>query len=499
MIKMASCDQSGEVYITDDSVYRIIAPESTDKILSLVDNIKNNFSDCGIVETDIVDFSDNIYSEFCLDKNTRVLKHEKIKFISYPHEWCASMLKDAALFSLNLAVLLHSKNLYIKDLHPWNILFSGCQPIMIDFTSLVDKETLFSEKYLISNTKYKKESDDMKILYITEEILKRTFVPYFFMPLLGYYLKKYKKVHNLIENATLNASTYTINFANYALPIEYKVSKMKEIAKLIRYKWTLKKLFKFFERNNVIKFYKKLYLHILNMNVDILKSDYSDYYELKSENVNHIFSEDWNNKQKTVYNELKHDEIYTVLDVASNTGWYAVLAAKLGKKVVAFDIDDACVELLYKRAKEEKLDILPLVVNFNNITKDRYSTEDGNYILLNGFKRFQCDAVLVLGILHHLILGEGRTFEEVVQELAKLCSKKLILEFIDLNDKLIQNNRGFFKAYDKDQTLAENYNIENLIKEIGKCFENIVVKKSSPKSRYLLICSEPKKWLKSKM
>ena len=61
--------------------------------------------------------------------------------------------------------------------------------------------------------------------------------------------------------------------------------------------------------------------------------------------------------RKAVYQTLNVPEISTIFDVACNTGWYSVLAVKLGKHVVAFDIDEACVDALYNQVKTERLDI----------------------------------------------------------------------------------------------------------------------------------------------
>src|SRR5678815_1068770 len=65
-----------------------------------------------------------------------VVRHRCVPFVSYPQERCAAMFKDAALTYLQLAERLRSHGLRLKDTHPWNLLFDGCNPVYVDFTSI---------------------------------------------------------------------------------------------------------------------------------------------------------------------------------------------------------------------------------------------------------------------------------------------------------------------------------------------------------------------------
>src|SRR4029079_18055617 len=67
---------------------------------------------------------------------------------TYPHEWAASMLKDAALLHVQLFLDLGARGLTLKDWHPYNILFEGTTPRFIDFTSIIPIEELPSQAYL---------------------------------------------------------------------------------------------------------------------------------------------------------------------------------------------------------------------------------------------------------------------------------------------------------------------------------------------------------------
>ena len=174
----------------------------------------------------------------------------------------------------------------------------------------------------------------------------------------------------------------------------------------------------------------------------------------KGEDQDCTYSNEWNLKQKSVYNTINKDSINSVLDVAyANTGWYAMMAEKIIKSVIAFDIDEGSIEVLYKIIKDRNLNILPLVMNFTEMTKNRFSINDGNdTVILSAESRFKSDSVIALGIIHHLVLGLGMSLKEVIQSLDSLCQKQLVIEFVELEDPMIQNEPSFFKAFFKDES-----------------------------------------------
>ena len=91
-----------------------------------------------------------------------------------------------------------------------------------------------------------------------------------------------------------------------------------------------------------------------------------------------------------------------------------MMAEKINKSVIAFDIDEGCIEHLYKHVKDNKSDVLPLVMNFTELTKDRFSIHDGNTVIMSAESRFKSDSVIVLGIIHHLVLGLGLSLNQVL-------------------------------------------------------------------------------------
>ncbi len=76
--------------------------------------------------------------DFPISDNTlayKVIKPEKIKFISYPYEWSFSQLKDAALLTLNIQKEALLSEMALKDASAYNIQFQDGHPILIDTLS----------------------------------------------------------------------------------------------------------------------------------------------------------------------------------------------------------------------------------------------------------------------------------------------------------------------------------------------------------------------------
>src|SRR6185436_4312865 len=71
-----------------------------------------------------------------------------------------------------------------------------------------------------------------------------------------------------------------------------------------------------------------------------------------------------------VHDVLREHAPCTVLDLGANTGWYSVLAARLGASVIALEDDESCIDILYGRSKREHLRILPLKGTFAGLTTE---------------------------------------------------------------------------------------------------------------------------------
>ncbi len=65
-----------------------------------------------------------------------VIESRRIPIVSYPSEWSFSMLKDAALVTLDANLLCLKSGFILKDASAFNVLFEGTKPTIIDIASI---------------------------------------------------------------------------------------------------------------------------------------------------------------------------------------------------------------------------------------------------------------------------------------------------------------------------------------------------------------------------
>ena len=69
------------------------------------------------------------------------LQHERVPLITWPYEWCFSMLREAALLQLELMERSLKEDCILKDASAYNFQFQGTQPILIDTQPQVVHQT----------------------------------------------------------------------------------------------------------------------------------------------------------------------------------------------------------------------------------------------------------------------------------------------------------------------------------------------------------------------
>lgn len=421
-----------------------------------------------------------------------VLEHEKAPFISYPHEWSALMLKDAALFHLDLFRQLAPYGLTIKDMHPQNVVFDGARPVFVDFASLIPLDDLTSQQYLepAARTGLISCLWDRQGLFV-HEMYRRMFEPYLLLPLEMMAQGRHARARERMLATTLNASREVITrnevFGRYT-SARFAFEARDRLRKLSLVGGDARKT----------RFFRRLRNDVEALDVWPPESGYASYYEEKDEAFGFEPNDAWNAKQHTIFRVLDRLRAKTVLDLAGNTGWFAILAAKVGANVVSFDIDEACADVLYERAKRDTLPVLSLVLDSTKPTPDvpalEYEDEPKHYgdeapLLLAATRRLKCELVMALAIVHHLALGQNRSFPEIVDMLDGFTGSHLAVEFVDKMDELIVAEREFFPAYKANAAAFGWYTEQNLVDELRKHFQRVEVLPSHPESRTILLCS----------
>jgi SAM-dependent methyltransferase len=125
------------------------------------------------------------------------------------------------------------------------------------------------------------------------------------------------------------------------------------------------------------------------------------------------------------------------LDAGSNTGHFSLRAARAGASVVAIDFDSVVAGRLWRQARSERLDVLPLVVNLARPTP------------ATGWRNRECaafleraagafDAVFMLALLHHLLVTERIPLGEVIDLAAELTTDLAVVEWVGKEDPMFR-------------------------------------------------------------
>jgi SAM-dependent methyltransferase len=485
-LRFTGFDVVGEVFLDKGRVLRGIYTGNGDTYRDILQICEHhNLFRSGIVPT--YELALNPYPERHYDL---VLEHERVPFISYPYEWTAGMLKDAALFHIELFQELNQYGLTIKDFHPYNILFRNTEPVFIDFTSIIHSDSLKNEEYLQPSRMglifglFRSLGGIDSLLYY--QMYKIMCLPYFVLPLYLMQQFRHNYARKRMMETTLNSKNARViipaEMLCYAIPRPWRW-KHDIILYLAR---TASKYLALLQREKSKKrFWEILKNEVAALQPSLSGSDYSAYYDSKAEEFGFEPSLDWTPKNRVIYESIRHLRPETLLDIGCNTGWFSILASKLGCRVVAIDNDEACAGILYTRAKREHLDILPLVLDVTNTDRDR-----GDIVSIAVEERLKCDVVLALAIIHHMVLGRGQSFAEVVQLLNSFARNHLILEFVPLNDDRIIAEPEFFTAFHANPDTFAWYTQDNLLKELGRYYTTIKIEDSFPRPRTLLICSK---------
>ena len=123
-------DPTGRVFSWGGGLYRGLRGDATPFFRKLFEQgTVRQLVDRGLlVDSELTDLR--------LEGYEMVVKHRRVQFPSYPAEWCASMLRDAALSMVDLLLDLDLVGLTLKDGHPWNVVFDGSRPLFVDLGSI---------------------------------------------------------------------------------------------------------------------------------------------------------------------------------------------------------------------------------------------------------------------------------------------------------------------------------------------------------------------------
>ena len=422
-------DPRGRLFHEDGKLRRLIYKDSRTFYQDFIasDLYRDLTRDGVLVEANVVDQEG--------DDGALVVEHPRVPYVSFPQEWSFEGLKTCALMMLSLQERLLKNGLSLHDGHAYNVLFDGCRPVFVDFTSITQAAPRGWPAY-------------------------REFRQYVLNPL--------RLMAAGQENIPRSMLARGIGITDDET--ELLVGRGSGLIGTPR-RFVKKKLYK--AKKDPQAIVESLRSTVERLEFPKKKTKWGDYYEeIPPVDLPHYDSMKRDSVRK-VLDELRPK---TVLDAACNQGWFARLANHFGARVVGFDIDELAINKAFEECRAAKVDVLPLVMDFTNPSPARGLMNAG---CPNAIDRFKSEMVLAIALVHHLVFTAGVHLEHIVRTLHAMTEKTLLIEFIPSDD---------FHVNAWQKPIPEWYNLERFKEILGRFFGTVEELPSDPSPRVMLLC-----------
>ena len=408
-------DPSGYVFRRDAGIFRAVTPECYNLLRRLADagTLTRLVESGGLVATSVVEEPVLLRSLTAEHPDYQhFLAHEPIHPITYPYEWSASMLADAAILTLDLQRRLLDIGCSLKDASAYNVQFVQGRPRFIDVASIecpgrVDLWSAlgqFGQMFLFPLLLCRYHGWDLRSYFIAnlngrtgEQILRG----------LGRLQRWHPRVvldvtlPELLRRAAekrLSKATLRANHADASA----------QLVNLARLRHKIERLARGYRPKGVWHDYPST-------------CTYTSAAE--------------GGKKAFVSSVLRRYKPARVLDLGCNTGDYSFLAAAHASQVVALDGDHDAIEQLYRRLRGHPARITPMVVDICNPSPaiGYMNTERPSF-----FERIHGDCVLALALIHHLHVAANLSLSAIRDLLYRLTTDLVVLEFVPRTDPMFE-------------------------------------------------------------
>jgi len=361
-----------------------------------------------------------------------VLEHKRIPFISYPYEWCFSLLKRAALFHLDLHLQAMEEGFTLSDATAYNVQFKGTQAIGIDHLSLKPYEdgeiwaghrqfcmqflnplVLWSRKGIAPNSWFRGSLEGIA----PEELA----------PLLSF---KDKLNFVILSHIVAQSRLQQRSIANH---LHVEPGKRPKLS-----------------RTGMIGMLEGLRSFIENCQPPKKATVWGEYAQNTS-----YESEERSAKGRTIAAMTSAIRPKMFFDLGCNSGEYSEIALTNGaQRAVGFDFDFSALEAAVDRADDRNLDFLPLWLDAANPSPSQ-GWAQAERAGLN--ERSNADALIALAFIHHIAIGKNVPMDMAVDWIISLAPCGII-EFPPKSDPMVQrllgNRDDIFPNYTEDNFIA---------------------------------------------
>jgi hypothetical protein len=459
--EVPSSDSAERLFRWQDKSFRAVSAEKVGFYRDLIDRgILSRLIDQGfLIQTEVTDLD--------LDGFGLVLEHHNVPFRSVPIEWCSAMLKDAALMLIRLLDELARVRLTLKRARPWQMLFEGPRSYWVDTGAIIPS------RGGLSRTAYADLLQQwvwpLKVMAAGHERAARRLLEDYDCGLLE------AEYEALTRKPRLRDVLQYWCRQTASLGRRWTPGALRRVARRILKSVSPQTAPASHHVEVPVAALDELAAEIEALPISGCSTSWSDYTAVHFPDF--AAPETWDGKERSWEQIISAVRPRTILDIGSNRGWFAQLAARMGISTVATDIDEPSLNRCYLDVKESNLPVLPVLMDVANPTP---GLGVANKWYAPAIERLQADLVSMLALVHHLVFKRHLTFEPILHAVSLFAKRALVIEFIGPQDRFVRD--WWSQKYDW-------YNQENFLRLLQREYRSIEEFPSRREHCMVLLCT----------
>jgi hypothetical protein len=340
----------------------------------------------------------------------RVIRPERVSFISYPYEWCFGQLQDAARLTLRLQKIAMRHGMGLKDATPYNVAFWKGRPVWIDTLSF--------------------EVSPPGAAWVAYRQFCEMFLsPLALMSLTDVRLGDLLRVYT--DGVPLDLASKLLPARSRLRPgllmhIHLHAAAQRRVRTAPAGVGTGRQL----SQKALLGIIESLERTVNSLQWRPSATTWGNYYEATN------YSEAaFAHKRRIVDRGIERVAPATVWDLGANDGTFSRLASSRGIETIAFDVDPVAVERNYRQVvKGSEPNLLPLRLDLTNPSGGLGWANTEREALAD---RGPADLALALALVHHLAIAHNVPLGSIARYFARLA-RALVIEFVPKEDSQVQ-------------------------------------------------------------
>ncbi len=411
-------DPDGSVYLDGPRVLRALLPQAARRVEAfLATNTCRGLIDAGKIPATV------LLQAACdgaagAPSDAVWFEHERLPFINYPHEWTPEQLAEACLLTLDLATALRLEGWDLKDGNARNVVFDGMRPVFVDFGS------------------FQARDDSSPVWRAAGQLQRHVLLPLLAQRHLGLdagglLLGRPDGMSHAEAYRLLGPARWTDRHVFWVCTLPVLLSRWAKVRN-----GTGRSLSPEICRSAVDRTINGLRSRCESI-LGALPAPASEWAGYESART-HYSEDELALKRRAVEEMLKLASPTEVLDIGTNGGEFANLAASLGGRVVSIDSDGDALRIARRAARDAGRHVLHLRVDFTAPTP-AIGWNGVECLSFDDRCRGRFDLVMALAVMHHVLVSGGIPLDDMVAKMASYTRGWLLIEYVDPADTMFSS------------------------------------------------------------